>query len=271
MPILQTPRGRFFYNETGSSGPVVYLLHGLTAKSEDWGTAPVRIMEAGFHVFAFDMRGHGRSERSGKDHSPQDHARDIAACAETLGHPRVHAVGHSTGGRNGLFFAALFPDKALSLTLIDQTLTADSRSWIKYRDRHAGFPTPFTNEGSLKAYLTKKFPGDEQRFRYYKGQFWEGQDGSWDWNFSPFAASETQRLGRETDSYGWLEKVKCPALFIKGGDSRYVPMEEAEKIRDLLPNGRLVVVEKAEHAVFRDNLEGFLSALLPFLKGIVPK
>ena len=86
MPILLTPRGRFFHMEFGSSGPTVHLLHGLTAKSEDWGAVPARLADTGFHVFAFDMRGHGRSERQGLDLSPRGHALDIAARAEALGH-----------------------------------------------------------------------------------------------------------------------------------------------------------------------------------------
>lgn len=277
MPSLQTPRGNFFYQEFRSSGPMVYLLHGLTAKSQDWQDIPERLAEAGFHVFAFDMRGHGstyfhntqgssRQVAPEEDYSPEGHAKDVEACAEALGHAKIHVVGHSTGGRNALVFAALFPERVLSLTIVDQTLSEDHESWKKYRDRRGEYPAPFVDEAALDKFLHGKFPGDRRRFDYYKGQFWKREDGQWDWNFSSLGASETQRLGREKEAYGWLGKVKCPVLFIKGGDSRYVSPEEAEKIKGFLPKGNFVVVEKAEHAVFRDNPEGFLRVLVPFLK-----
>lgn len=270
MPFIQTARGKFFYQESRSSGPVVYLLHGLTAKSQDWEGIPDLLAKLGFHIFAFDMRGHGRSEKSESEYGPEDHARDVESWAATLGHAQLHVVGHSTGGRNALVFAALFPERALSLTIIDQTLTKDEESWKKYLQRYTEYPTPFSTEEELDKFLKKKFSRDERRFVYYKGQFGKTDKGEWDWNFSPQAAWKTQKLGREKEAYEWFGKIKCPILFIKGGDSQYVSLEEAAKIEKLLPKGRLAVVEKAEHAVFRDNPEGFLKVLVPFLKSSLP-
>jgi esterase len=266
MPFIQTDRGKFFYIENRSTGPVLYLLHGLTARSQDWGSVPDMLAKTGFHVFAFDMRGHGQSDKPENGYAPEDHAADVEAFARALGHAQLHVVGHSTGGRNALVFAGLFPDRVLSLTIVDQTLAADMESWKKYLERYTEYPTPFRDEEALDKFLKKKFAKDERRFAYYKGQFWKKESGEWDWNFSPQAAWKTQKLGREKDAYDWLAKVKCPILFIKGGDSDYVPPQEVEKIKGLIPHGRLAVVEKAEHAVFRDNSEGFLKALLPFLR-----
>lgn len=271
MPYLQTPRGRFFYQEFRSSGPVVYLLHGLTAKSQDWGSVPDMLAKTGFHIFTFDMRGHGQSEKPDSGFSPEDHAKDVESWAQALGHSKVNVVGHSTGGRNAMVFAALFPERAQTLTIVDQTLTKDEESWKKYQQRYSEYPTPFPNEEALDKFLHKRHRRDEKRFKYYKGQFWQTDKGEWDWNFSPQAAWKTQKLGREKEAYEWLGKVKCPILFIKGGDSDYVSPEEADKIKGLLPQGRLVVVEKAEHAVFRDNSEGFLKVLVPFLWESRPK
>lgn len=267
MPFVQTDRGRFFYGEFGiASTPVVYLLHGLTAKSQDWGGIPDVLAKTGFHVFAFDMRGHGKSDKPESGYTPEDHGRDVESWAVALGHERLQVVGHSTGGRNAMVFAALFPERVSTLTIVDQTLSKDPESWKKYLARTTEFPAPFPDEASLDRYLQKKFKGDEPHVVYYKGQFWKNERGEWDWNFLPKAAWETQRLGREKDQYEWLGQVKCPILFIKGGDSRYVPPEEAGKIKGLMPQGHLVVVEKAEHAVFRDNPEGFLKVLVPFLR-----
>ncbi|HVZ81535.1 MAG TPA: alpha/beta hydrolase [bacterium] len=273
MPFVLTDRGKFFYEEYRSEGPPVYLLHGLTAKHQDWSSTPDMLAKLGYHVFAFDMRGHGRTywesrneDEKGQDFTPEGHAKDLEACAKALGHSGLHVIGHSTGGRNALVFAALFPDLVRSLTVIDQTLTKDLESWKKYRDRRGEYPAPFADEKALDDFLRGKFPGDKLRFDYYKGQFWKKENGEWDWNFSSFGASETQRLGREKEGYPWLPQVKCPILYIQGGDSRYMEAGEREKIESLMTHGHFVVVEKAEHAVFRDNPEGFLRVLATFLK-----
>jgi len=265
LPFLQTDRGRFFFNEFGSSGPILYLLHGLTAKNQDWGGVPDILAKMGFHIFTFDMKGHGQSDKPEDGYFPEDHARDIDACVRALGHTGIHVIGHSTGGRNALFFSVLFPKDVLSLVIIDQTLTADPEGWKKYQERFAKYPAPFANEEALEKYIKKISEGDVRKFDYFKGQFSPGADGRWDWNFSTTAIIKTQKLGREKDIFELLAQVKCPAFFIKGGDSAYVPPEDFERIKKAL-EGRVAVVEKAGHAVFRDNSEGFLKALIPFLK-----
>ncbi len=265
MPRLETPRGAFFYQKTGEAGPIVYLLHGLTAKYQDWESTPGVLRKAGFQVFAFDMKGHGQSDKPPSGYTPEDHAQDIEACARVLKHRKVHVVGHSTGGRNALFFAVLFPEKTSSLTIIDQTLTADPQSWKKHEQTYTEYPTPFMDEKSLDLFLMEKFPERERRRQFEKGQFTQRLDGRWDWTFSVPAVLETQKWGRAQAFHDLLSRVKCPLLFIKAGDSPYVSPEEAETIRQRMPSGQWVVIEKAGHGVFRDKPQEFTKLLVAFL------
>ena len=72
---------------------------------------------------------------------PRDLAIDTTALLQTLGMAQAHVVGHSTGGRNGLFFAQLFPARTLSLTIIDQTLTPAPEGWKDAQKDFAEYPT----------------------------------------------------------------------------------------------------------------------------------
>jgi len=270
MPLLKTPRGQFFYIKHSTVGPVVYLLHGLTSKSQDWESIPEDLAKAGFQVFAFDMKGHGQSDKSPSGYAPEDLARDVEACAAQLDHEAVHVVGHSTGGRNALFFATMFAKKAKTLTIIDQTLTADPESWKKLQDEYGEYPTPFHDESSLDLFLMEKYPEKERRRRFEKGQFEKKSGGQWDWNFSVSAVLEIQRLGRAQALHWLLKRTQCPVLFMKAEDSSYVSPEECEKIKALLPPEGFVVIEKAGHGLFRDNPQVFLDALIPFLRANSP-
>jgi len=270
MPFIQTERGKFHYQENRSTGLVVYLLHGLGVKLSTWEGIPDLLAKAGFHVFAFDMKGHGFSDKPDVGYAPEDHAQDLHALVRALGHPKVHLVGHSTGGRNALAFAALFPEEPLSLTIIDQTLAAAPDNWKQHQEYYGSFPPSFKDEGELDKYLEKRFPGRGRLQAFEKGKFARSADGTWSWGFNLKAVVETEKLGRIKDAYDLLPKVQCPALFIKGGDSDYVTMEECKKIKTLFPKGSLEVVPKAKHGVFRDNPEGFLKALVPFLKSASP-
>lgn len=270
MPLLKTPRGHFFYIEYRSRGPVVYLLHGLTSKCYDWESTPADLAKAGFHVFAFDMRGHGQSDKPKSGYAPEDLARDVEACADELEHSKIHVVGHSTGGRNALFFATMFVDKTASLTIVDQTLTADPESWKKHQESYSQYPTSFAEETSLDQFLLTKFPDKERLRRFEKGQFSSNENGQWNWNFSVPAVLEIQRLGRNQALHWLLKRTHCPVLFMKAADSDYVSPEECEKIKALLPPEGFVVIEKAGHGVFRDNPKAFLDALVPFLQSCGP-
>jgi 3-oxoadipate enol-lactonase len=267
MPYLQTPRGKFYYRKEGDVGPAVYLLHGLTSKCQDWETAPADIAAQGFRVYAFDMKGHGLSEKPKTGYAPEDLARDVEACANELDHEAVHVVGHSTGGRNALFFAGMFAKRTLSLTIIDQTLTADPESWKKLEENYKNYPNPFPDEFSLDQFLLDKYPDKERRRQFVKGQFYKNEAGQWDWNFSVAAVLEIQRLGRGQALYWLLKRTQCPVLFMKAANSSYVSVEEQEKIIGLLQEaGHWAVIENAGHGVFRDNPRDFLETLAPFLR-----
>jgi pimeloyl-ACP methyl ester carboxylesterase len=268
MPYVKTLRGQFFYQESGSTGPIVYLLHGLTAKCQDWETVPSDLSRAGFHVYAFDMRGHGMSDKPESGYSPEDLARDVDASALVLNHEKIHLVGHSAGGRTALYFATMFPAKVLTLTIIDQTLTADPDGWKKSQETYAEYPAPFSSGEDLDEFLLERFPDSERRRHYEKGQFHRREDGLWNWNFSILAALEIQRLGRAKEIHWLLKRVKCPILFLKGGKSELVTLEEAQKIRETMPSGQLVTIEEAGHGLFRDEPQAFHDALVPFLKAV---
>ena len=271
MPFLKTPRGKFFYLKYSSAGPVVYLLHGLTSKSQDWETIPDRLASKGFQVFAFDMRGHGQSDKSKSGYAPEDLARDIEVCSRAFDHDKIHVVGHSTGGRNALFFATMFVQKTATLTILDQTLEADPESWRDFQKNYAEYPTPFVDEASLDQFLLNRFPDPKERRRKFeKGQFAITKTGQWDWNFSIPAALEIQRLGRAQALHWLLKRIQCPVLFLKGGDSSYVSAEEKEKITALLSPESFVVIENAGHGLFRDNPDAFLGVLEPFLRSNNP-
>jgi pimeloyl-ACP methyl ester carboxylesterase len=269
VPYLKTPRGDFFYQEMGPpAGQVVYLLHGLTAQCQDWEMIPAELAKAGFHSYAFDMRGHGHSEKPATGYSPEDLARDLEVCSTVMNHHKVHLVGHSTGGRNALFFATMFPQKTQTLTIIDQTLTADPQSWERQKETYAEYPTPFPSAEALDEFLMAKFPDRERRRHYERTQFHQGPDGSWDWSFSVPAVLEIQKLGRAKELHWLLKRVKCPILFMKAERSDYVTPEEAEKIQEVMPDGKLVTIENAGHGLFRDNPQAFLATLVPFLKSL---
>lgn len=107
----------------GESGPRVILVHGSAQGSSVGGAEHYARQEAlaanGWQVLVPDRPGHGLSPDPGR---PDDAELDGAWVAELLGEDGAHLVGHSFGGAVALAAAALRPDKALSLTVIEPAM-----------------------------------------------------------------------------------------------------------------------------------------------------
>jgi pimeloyl-ACP methyl ester carboxylesterase len=85
-------------------GQPVLLIHGFAStKDINWlATGWVRqLTHAGFRVVAFDLRGHGASEKfyDSDDYSLELMAADAAGLIDSLGLSRPHVIGYSLGAR----------------------------------------------------------------------------------------------------------------------------------------------------------------------------
>lgn len=94
-----TIRGnRIHYYEGGSGAPVV-LVHGLGSRAEDWANLMPQLKQAGFHVYAIDLLGYGRSARpADASYSIAEEAQYVEDFIAQRGLQKVDLVGWSMGG-----------------------------------------------------------------------------------------------------------------------------------------------------------------------------
>lgn len=82
------------------------LLHGLASNARIWEQTAPHLAEAGWGVFAPDLRGHGRSAKPDTGYDIASLTDDIAGLIRSLGVLRPVLVGHSWGAALALAFAA---------------------------------------------------------------------------------------------------------------------------------------------------------------------
>src|SRR5262245_60119497 len=119
------------YVESGS-GPPMVLVHGFGNTVETWMNAtrfgdeakslnagPFGDLAKSYHVIAFDLRGHGKSDKphDAKQYGPEL-ALDIVRLLDHLHMPRAHIVGYSLGANVTSQLLTLRPDRFLTATLI---------------------------------------------------------------------------------------------------------------------------------------------------------
>jgi pimeloyl-ACP methyl ester carboxylesterase len=115
-----TIRGnRIHYYEGGSGAPVV-LVHGLGSRAEDWANLMPQLKQAGFHVYAIDLLGYGRSDRpANATYSIPDEAQYVEDFLAQRGLAKVNLVGWSMGGWVAMRVALDQPERIGRLVLCD--------------------------------------------------------------------------------------------------------------------------------------------------------
>ena len=110
---------RIYYTVEGAGAPIV-LVHGVAATSDlNWRRPGIiRSLAKNFQVIAFDLRGHGLSD---KPTDPEQYGlrmvEDIVRLMDHLEITQAHVAGYSLGGFLALNAATLYPDRFASLAV----------------------------------------------------------------------------------------------------------------------------------------------------------
>jgi pimeloyl-ACP methyl ester carboxylesterase len=113
-----TIRGnRIHYYEGGSGGPVI-LVHGLGSRAEDWANLMPQLKQAGFHVYAIDLLGYGRSAQpANAAYSISEEAQYVEDFIAQRGLQKVNLIGWSMGGWVSMRVALDVPERIGRLVL----------------------------------------------------------------------------------------------------------------------------------------------------------
>jgi lipase len=103
----------------GGSGPAVMLIHGITSSHLAWQFLARRLIDAGFEVWAVDLRGRGDSRDVGGPYGMAVHADDVVAIFDHLGIESADVIGHSMGAFVTAVLHSRHTTRVRTLTFID--------------------------------------------------------------------------------------------------------------------------------------------------------
>lgn len=114
--LIQGGAVRLAYREYGTAPAVpVVLLHALGETGDDWAQVAAAL-SGSWHVYAVDLRGHGRSDWPGTYTLPLVRD-DVVGFLDALGLGRVTLIGHSMGGAVAYLIAMSQPGRVRRLVL----------------------------------------------------------------------------------------------------------------------------------------------------------
>ena len=234
------------------------LLHHAAAGSVRRWYAWIPILARRFRVVRYDMRGHGESDIPPEPYRPSIDrlARDLAEVIDRLNIPKAHIVGASAGGIIAQQFAATYPERARSLSLIATVpgmshTSTDYSAWVRVAGER-GVKALFAEQAR------ERFPADADPRLI-------------DWFAEEAARTRLHVLGAfvpymaSLDLMPILPKITAPTFILAPGDDPLGPPETQQMLVKAIPNARLQVLEDYPHNISSSAPELCAQLVLDFI------
>jgi len=108
---VDVPGGRLALEDEGA-GPPIVLVHSAIVNRRSWDALTPLLVDAGYRVIRYDMRGFGESIAEPVEYAPWE---DLIAVMGSCGVGRAAVVGNSWGASNALDTVIEFPDRFVAL------------------------------------------------------------------------------------------------------------------------------------------------------------
>lgn len=221
----------------GSSGIPLVLVHGLASRGEDWAPMIPRLAAAGFHVYAPDLLGYGRSQKpSYVVYSISTEEAVLVDFMHAVGLQHADLDGWSMGGWISAKLALDHPAMVDRLVLDDAagitfqpTFTRDAFTPTDSAGLRRLFALLMPHPPTLDAYIVRatlhRIAGNAKTVRSSMDSMASGVD----------------RLDDR------LANVTQPTLLVWGAEDRLIPIEVGKRMHQLIPNSALQVVPNCGH------------------------
>jgi esterase len=259
---------RFHYLDWGGDGPPVAFFHGGLLTAHTWDLVCLALRDR-YRCLALDLRGHGDTDWAPDgDYDLDEFVADADAFVTELGLERPALVGQSLGAMTALGLAASEPDRFSALVLVD----IGARVRIAGAHRLRGFAIQSSGPKTLDELIDLSVGFNPRRHpalleRSLLHNLRPVGDGRYVWKYdgSGIAARFERTRAAAASIPDLAQRVSCPALVVRGGESALVEEDSARDLAALLPHGRLVTIAGAGHNVQGDEARALATELGEFL------
>lgn len=257
---------KIYVVEKGEGIPVI-LIHGLSACVYTWRKIFYPLSKK-FHVYAFDLRGCGCSEKPRYDYSIENFTKDLKMFMDYFNIEKAVLIGNSLGGEIGLNMTIKYPDRVSKLVLIDCSgykMNLKKTNLLVKLARLASMTKlieTFINKTIVKHistffFVNKKVIDDEFVNAYYSG--FRCNDG-----VKGFV-SLIRNLSYTEFCYEKIMEIQKPTLIIWGDHDRIIPKKDAYNIAHDIRNSKLVIIPNCGHGAQEECSERLVNEINKFI------
>jgi pimeloyl-ACP methyl ester carboxylesterase len=260
-PILVTSSdGTHIAVWRSGAGPPLVLVHGTTADHTRWSRVTA-LFEAHFTVHALDRRGRGASGDA-EQYSLEQEGADVAAVVDAAGEG-VTLLGHSYGGLCALE-AAMRTARVRRLVLYEPPLPSGIEIVpAAPRERIEAQLARGEREAALLTFFREVVQAPEPQIEMLRAHpAWPGRIAAAHTLAREMRVEEEYRL-----DFDCLRDVRCPTLFLLGGDSPPFLQDATRRLHAALPGSRIQAMPGQQHVAMDTIPEEFVGFVTQFAAG----
>jgi non-heme chloroperoxidase len=259
-----------YFEDHGQGRPVV-LIHGFPLSGAAWEKQVPALISAGFRTITYDRRGFGRSSQPATGYDYDTFAADLDIIMNELDLRDAVLVGHSMGTGEVARYLATYGSarvsKAVMISPIPPFLlkTSDNPDGLD-KSIFEGFMQKIQEDryAYQTSFLNDFFNYDQTKGKQVSEEVFHGN-----WILA-IGASPIGTLACintwMTDFRADLSRVDVPVLVIQGDADRVMPYPiTAPRVQSMLPDGELVTLKGAPHAIPWTHANDVNSAILNFI------
>lgn len=250
------------YKTFGQGQPII-ILHGLFGMLDNWQTFGKKLMDEGYQVVLPDLRDHGRSPYS-SIFNYEVMANDINDLIHDLELEPVILIGHSMGGKVAMKAAATYPDMIKKIVVVDMAPKKYTGGHEDIFKALKNMPlTEMESRTEITDWLTSKLHNNAT-VQFLLKNISREKEGHYSLKLNlPLLDDSYPTI---MDALHFQESVALPALFVRGGRSKYILDEDWSEIQDNFPNSELATIEEAGHWIHAEKPDELFDLVLSFIK-----
>ena len=263
---------RLHYQDAGDEkAPPIILIHGLISSTLIWSGVFLPLAQAGFRVIALDLPGYGYSDK------PADSAYTIKsqACAvlglmDRLGIRKARVVGASYGAAVAATMALDHAERVERLVLVGAVSNDEPKKKLLLRVVRI----PLIGDIATPLFLGSRWVLRQRMKDMYKRLQKPLNPKMVEARFHVLETANMQRAMIRTVRRWYANRIqreasriRQPTMLTWGDKDDHIPLSEGFKLRDAIPNSRLIVFRNCGHLPPAEYPAQFVELVAEFLSG----
>jgi pimeloyl-ACP methyl ester carboxylesterase len=243
----------------GVAGTPLLLVHGLGARAEDWAAMMPALAAQGFHVYALDLLGYGRSAKPDVSYSISMEETIVVQFMQAVHLSRADVGGWSMGGWVSMKLALDHPE------LVDRLIVYDSAGIYFPATFGPELFTPDDVAGVRKLIATLTPNKVVVPDFAAKAMARKLQKNAW------VVQRSLASMVSGVDLLDFrLHGIQEPTLIVWGAEDALIPLPVGETLHEGIPNSVMDVIEGCGHLAPAECSKPVLQGTLEFLKAQPP-